>query len=181
MALEESLWSLIRMHEEHRPLLRAVDVYKLLYQGIFGVGHILGEGAFERLEAEARGLKMDEHPEEPLVEPVSVDGSMVRVNLRPYIRLGLPLDELFSAMKETEPVNDAGEFIRTWNIFKELVREGRLRFDLDEINELNRGLDREHIPPRHHSQAYRDAYTPSYRVVGRRLLKKVLGEHGKII
>src|SRR3990170_2309710 len=101
MALKESLWSLIRMHEELRPLLRSVDVYKLLYQGIFGVGHILGEGAFERLEAETRGLKMDEHTEEPLVEPVSIDGSMVRVNLRPYIRQGLPLDELFSAMKET--------------------------------------------------------------------------------
>ena len=181
MSLEESVWSLIRMHVERRPLLQAVDVYKLIYQGVFGVGHILGEGALRRLELEVSGLKMGEQPDEPLVEPVSADGSIVRVNLRPYMRRRLPLEGLFSAMMKTEPVNDAGEFIRAWNIFKELVHIRRLNFDLDEIDELSQGLDREHIPTRHHSRNYRETYRPSYRVVGLKMLKKILDEHKKTI
>ncbi len=87
----DAVEALLREHFERRPQMRATDFYKLLFQGVFGVGHIPGGGARKRLEEEAESLDIDDHPDEPLIERVSVDGSLVRVNLRPYLRRGFPL------------------------------------------------------------------------------------------
>jgi hypothetical protein len=95
----EAVEALLKEHFDRRPLMRATDFYKLLYQGEFGVGHILGEGARKRLQEEAISIDLADHPDEPLVEAVSEDGSMVRVNLRPYLRQRLSLDRLYEAME----------------------------------------------------------------------------------
>lgn len=165
---------LIRRHLDRRPQTTATDVYKLLYQGVFGVGHLLGEGASRRLEAETRALRLNDQPGEPLIEVVSVDGSMVRVNLRPYLRRGLQLDRLFSAMEASaQEKGRVEEFLEAWNRFVELVSSGRLMFDEDEIEEVDRDLKLSGCQPRHHSEVYRRAYTPAYRVVKRSVLERV--------
>ena len=87
---KEGVESLIVEHYDRRPLMRATDLYKLLYQGVFGVGHIMDEGALDWLRAEAEKLDIEENPDEPLLEDVSADGKIVRVNLRPYLRRGSP-------------------------------------------------------------------------------------------
>ena len=149
-----------------RPLMRSTDVYKLLYQGVFGVGHIMGEEAWERLQEEVGRIDLEDHLWEPLIEGVSADGSMVRVNLRPFLRRGLSLDSLFKAMKETAVLEGAAEdFLRGWRAFNELMEAGIIAVDKGELERLNRELDEEGIRPRHHSEAYRDAYYPAYRVV----------------
>jgi len=164
---------LIREHLKRRPKMRAADVYKMLYQGVFGVRHLMSEGAWDRLEAEARTLGLDGQPGEPLIEEVSADGSMVRVNLRPYLRRGLPLDRLFSAMEVSAmEEGETEKFIKAWSAFKELSRPGGLVFDEGEIGELDKELEGG-CRPRHHSEAYRRAYAPAYRVVRRSVLERV--------
>jgi len=165
---------LIRRHLDRRPQMTATDVYKLLYQGVFGVGHLLGEGARHRLEAEARALRLDGQPQEPLIEEVSLDGSMVRVNLRPYLRRGLPLDRLFSVMEASDQEKGrVEEFLEAWNMFVELVSSGRLTFDEDEIEAVDRNLKLSGCQPRHHSEVYRRAYAPAYRVLKRSVLERM--------
>lgn len=159
--------------------MRATDVYKLLYQGVFGVGHLLGEGAQQRLEAEARTLRLNDQPEEPLIEEVSADSSMLRVNLRPYLRRRLPLKRLFSAMEESaHEKGNAEDFLEAWSIFKQLVGSGELRFNEEEIEELDRQLESGYCPPRHHSENYRIAYIPAYRVVKRSELEMIFDAEG---
>jgi len=163
---------LIRRHLERRPQMRAADIYKLLYQGVFGVGHLLGEGARHRLEAEAGNLCLDDQLEEPFIEKVSADGSMLRVNLRPYLRRGLPLNKLFSVMEASaHEKGKVKDFLKAWSIFKDLVKSGKLSFDEEEIEELDRQLESGGCPPQHHSEAYRSVYIPSYRVVKRKVLE----------
>jgi len=79
MERRDAVEALLMEHFERRPQMRATDVYKLLFQGVFGVGHILSEGARKRLEEEAESLNIEDHPAEPLIERVSADGSMVRM------------------------------------------------------------------------------------------------------
>lgn len=154
--------------------MRAADVYKLLYQGVFGVGHLLGEDARRRLQSEAESLNLGEQPEEPLIEEASADGAMVRVNLRPYLRRGLSLDRLFSAMEASAPAEGkVEEFLKAWSMFKRLVSSGKLVFDEDEIEELDRDLEVGGCRPHHHSEGYRRAYAPSYRVVKREVLERM--------
>lgn len=172
----EAVERLLTAHFELRPLMGATDFYKLIYQGVFGVGHIMAEGAWDWLEKEAEGLNLQEHPEEPLLEEVSADGKMVRVNLRPYLRQGLPLGGLFAAMEEASRVEGSSEeFMEAWAVFKALAASGRLKVDMGEFEALNDELRREGCRPHHHSEAYQAAYHPAYRVVTRESLAGVLG------
>lgn len=43
------------------------------------------------------------------------------------------------------------------------------------MDDINRNLDREKPQPMHHTQQYRVAYHPAYRVVRRREILKILG------
>ncbi|MEE8325475.1 MAG: hypothetical protein V3R58_00380, partial [candidate division NC10 bacterium] len=62
MEKREAIEAMFMEHFERRPQMRATDAYKLIFQGVFGVGHILGEGARKRLEEEAESLDFEDHP-----------------------------------------------------------------------------------------------------------------------
>jgi hypothetical protein len=161
-------------HKAARPEMRARDVYKLLYQGIFGVGHIMGPGAWEFLLSETNSINTNEQLSDPLLESVSIEGSIVRVNLRPFIREGYPLNKLMEAMRESDLAGSPTAFIETWDAFADLVWSGQLLFEHNEIDAINNVLDRAKPQPMHHTQQYRDAYHPAYRVVRRREILKIL-------
>lgn len=174
MENREAIEALLMEHFERRPQMRAVDVYKLLFQGVFGVGHIVSEGARKRLEEEAESLDIDGHPTEPLIERVSVDGSMIRANLRPYLRRGLPLDTLYEAMEETAMERGPTEkFLLAWSVFHDLACSGAMKVNGEELDSLNRELQEVGPRPHHHSEAYRDAYYPAYRVVKKEALERI--------
>jgi len=158
----------ILRHLERRPLMEAIDVYKLLYQAVFGVGHILGENALDRLQEEVKGLKLDTQPEEPLTEDVSPDGTTIRVNLRPFIKEGLYLNSLYLAMKSSRTDGDTANLLRYWEAFTELVNSGKVKLDKDQVQAVTNRIGPANCPTLHHSEAYRRAYAPSYRVVQRK-------------
>lgn len=168
--------ALLRENYERRQLMRATDFYKLLYQGAFGVGHIMGDAAWGWLKKEAGGIDLNEHTGEPFAEDVSADGSMVRVNLRPYLRRGLSLEDLFEAMEKTAlREGSREEFLEAWGVFKGLAASGEVQVDLGELEALDEDLRREGPTPHHHSDAYREEYHPAYRVVGREFLEDPIG------
>ena len=173
---EESFRAFLIEHLRRRPRMEVRDVYKLLYQGAFGVAHIMGEKAWERLMEEAERVDLLDHLEEPLVELVSVDGRFVRVNLRPYIRQGGDLRTLYRAMLESsEHEGDPTEFVSLWGMFMEAAAEQDLDFDDETIRLYDRSLEEAGPEPRHHSAIYREAYYPAYRVVMRRMFEEYTG------
>jgi hypothetical protein len=162
-----------------RPAARPQDIYKLLYQGVFGVGHIVTEGAMAVLIEEASRINLNDHQEDPLIESVSPDGSMVRVNLRKYILQGGNLDKLYTVMQESASIQgEPEEFLRYWDQFKKLVDDGVLYFPHSEIKELDDFIKHEGVKPKHHTEQYREAYYPAYRVVSMKIYNKVMGFSG---
>lgn len=177
MSLDAS--NLIINHLKLRPLALPGDIYKLLYQGVFGVGHIISDHAWEVIVEEAGRIDLDDHINDPLFEPVSPDGSMVRVNLRQYINRGGNLETLFNVMKESAKVQGEQEvFLDYWRQFKELVNEGKLEFSLRDIQSLDKVIKRDGVRPMHHTEAYREAYYPAYRVVLLRVYEEFIGTSG---
>jgi hypothetical protein len=152
------------------------DVYKLLFQGVMGVKHILGdrEGAWRWLREEFESVDVGEFLEEPLLERVSVDGSVVRVNLRSFKRLGLSLEGLFEVMvKSAERIGaDKEEFVKVWSGFMELVREGKLDFDYERLREFDEKVKDMGYPPVHHSREYARANKPTYRITHKQTYKE---------
>ena len=166
---------LVILHHEARPAMRARDAYKLLYQGVFGVGHIMGPGAWDYLQNEAKNVDLNDQREDPLMESVSIDGSVIRVNLRPYMREGYTLNHIMESMRNSEIVGDPAQFVEMWEAFAELVWSGQLDFEHNEVDAINKALDRVNPQPMHHTLEYRNNYHPAYRVVRRREILKILG------
>ena len=175
VAMDEELAGLVSEHHGRRPLMRAADWYKLLYQGVFGVGHILGESSYNRLVEEAGRVRDLGPRNEPIIERVSPDGAVVRVNLRPYVRTGGSLEALYEAMQASSGMAGAPvHFIRLWRRFKRLA--GGLGVALDEVEvcELDDMLAERGPVTMHHTPEYREAYYPAYRVVNVLELERVL-------
>ena len=169
------LRKLIRIHITRHPEIESQDVYKLLYQGVYGVGHILSEKAWDRLIEESERINIEDHLEDPLTEPVSPDGTMIRVNLRPYLRQKMSLEKLYDAMiiSADVPVDD-DKFLDYWHEFKSMVREENLEFNWEKIREIDNSLSNESPKPRHHTQVYRIAYYPAYRVVQKQVFHEYI-------
>ena len=162
-----------------RPDLEVVDVYKMLFQSVFGIQHILHDKAKQYLEEELSTLEMQKFSDEPLIENISIDNVMVRVNLRPFKMRSLSSDKLFLAMvtsaKETRGTQKA--FLKLWNRFKSLVEAGKLNFDRSILEDFDRKVKKENYPPYHHSERYRRSYRPTYRVIKREVFKRIFNMH----
>jgi len=177
--MSQDITNLILDHIRRRPAARPRDIYKLFYQGVFGVGHIVSEKARDILAEEAGRISLKDHSEDPLFESVSPDGSMVRVNLRQFILQGGDLDKLYTVMQESAKIKgDTEVFLGYWSQFKKLLADGVLSYPLSEVKELDELIKREGVKPMHHTDAYREAYYPAYRVVSLQIYEKIMGTRG---
>jgi len=163
----------LQSHIKRRPLMEVRDVYKLLFQGVFGVGHIMGEDAWERLNEEASRINLDDHKGEPLIEPANPEESIIRVNLRPFLRKDGSLESLYEAMLESSTREGEQEkFMELWDNFKRLNTEEDLGFNNEKIREYDLSIKKNGIKPQHHSKVYRQAYYPAYRVIVAEIFEK---------
>jgi hypothetical protein len=176
-----SVLELLRYQAGFRDSLQARDVYKLLFQASMGVEHLLTDtaavGAY--LEVELAGIDSQGFGE-PLLERISPDGGMVRVNLRPFRALNLPprllVKAMFASAAETLP--DTVVFYSWWATYVSLVHSGVLGpapADLGEWVERLRGGD---LVAAHHSPAYERRNRPAYRVVRRSVILPLLNSLG---
>lgn len=160
-----------------RPEMELQDLYKLLYQARFGIGHLISsrEHAAAYLKQEIASVRSawdgtdrdTANLEEALIESCSVDSRMVRINLRPFVRQGLDQEELLDAMMETaaQTVPDSALLRRDWQEVGEMIRRAILLYKMEDYAELTRMLQERHFPAVHHSERYSRAYQPAYRVV----------------
>ena len=153
---------IVSRHLERYPLMLPRDVYKLIYQATMGPAHAVDSirKAGERLRTE---LELPDHgPDEPLIDPISPSGELARVHLRSWKRAGLPPDPLLTAFAGT-PDRFTGSRETLESLCDSLLSGSeRLGGDPCELLELVRKTG---YPALHHSQRYRESYSPSYRVV----------------
>ena len=125
------------------------------------------EKAFSELKKEFKRIGQDNIEDEKLLEPVSIDGKVVRVNLRPYKKEINDIELLFKAMVESAKnfIPDREKLTNLWQKFKGLVQKGELDFDYNEIKlfETNKNLKKDTYIK--HSEIYRKTEKPSYRIV----------------
>lgn len=162
-SIKENLQNEIQRH----PKLKADDIYKFLHQAAFGSEHAVKDAAGVRkwMKNEIAGL--DYSIKEDLLNLLSPDGRIARINLRPYLQMGYDAELLLQA------------FIKTADNYKGAVEEFKLYLseavEMSKIGELKIG-ERELIdffekhakmgfPAVHHSEEYESEYKPAYRVV----------------
>jgi hypothetical protein len=165
---EARLRTIVSSHSVRYPLMECADVYKLLFQSALGSSHstdISRRYAMARFEEEA--INPGIGPPEPIVDTISPDGNITRINIRPYLSAGLPHGKLVEAFvrtgKEFRGSADTLELYCSWVV--EMKAEGLLTEGLQNIDEYLSGMSKAGFPIIHHSREYNNAYSPSYRVI----------------
>lgn len=167
--------NLIKFHLRHKSNIHIQDIYKLLYQSVFGVSHILADPTKSKnfLRKEFDSVNPSEN--ELLIEPISVDGKVVRINLRPFKAKYNDVDKLFQAMMiSTQEIKGTlSKFLIVWNEFKKAVLNNELDFDRKELENFDQIIKLKNYPVLHHSEPYRSANEPAYRVVKRKIFEEL--------
>lgn len=161
-----------------------VDIYKLLHQGEFGLGHLIGNPYHFKDNLAREFFRGSPLGQEPLLEKVAADGETFRLNLRP-LRLAFAgeedqvLADLFQLCLSSAELKtgDHQHFLSTLEIFSRLNEAGEIKVRGVSFIFLPATVDhflleiREHfsavgdLPILSHSPDYRQLNHPSYRVV----------------
>jgi NADPH:quinone reductase-like Zn-dependent oxidoreductase len=166
---------LVNDHLDRYPAMQIQDVYKLLYQGEFGVKHIIDSqgAARHRLSMELHQVQPDTSI--PLWEIISPDSSLIRINLSPFKAARNELEKLWEAIWKTanDVQGDTAKFVNHWQVIIQGIEDGRLDFPLQETTQFWHTMEANGFPAVHHSQIYRDTYHPAYRVVKMEYLDQI--------
>jgi hypothetical protein len=171
-----SLTHLIDEHLARHPVMEPRDVYKLLYQGVLGLEHLVAspEDFAARLRTEYETVPPC--AAEPLWEPVRPDGALGRLNLRPFKAGWGDVGRLIIACLRTarQAWGTPEELRAAWAVFVELCRAGQWKvFPLPEVLAFSAWLEEHGYPAAHHSAGYKKASKPNYRLVCSKFLSSL--------
>jgi len=171
-----SIKDLISEQQSKYNLITVQDIFKLFYQSVFGVKHLLKDPIASKKYLYEEYSQIDTK-DEPLFENISLDGNIVRVNLKSFKFRKLSIEKLFEVMtiSADQITGDLTILKKYWEEFEDLVKKGYFNFDLGEIKKYNDKLQK--IPKEiYHSQIYIKKYDPSYRVVRKDIFLKFFPE-----
>ena len=150
-------------HWSNYPKLQMQDVFKALYQSTFGCGHLIADSsaAAEYIRKEAATC-VDSG--EPFVEPL--DGDYCRVHLA-CLQHGVTAEtvaRLFTLSAEV-PTGKKEALEQKLAVLLEMTASGELPFNPEQTEREIAAWREAGFPPLHHSEVFRKAYSPAYRVV----------------
>ena len=156
----------LRSYCTHYPQAQLQDLFKALHQSACGCEHLVADpsAAADYLRQEA--AQCIPWPG-PAVEPLP--GAYCRVHLD-CLRQGLQpqtLARLFALSAVEEPEGPA-DLAAALSVLRELAAAGEIPFSAQEVEREAEQWRSAGYPARHHSEAFRAAYAPAYRVVRKR-------------
>jgi hypothetical protein len=163
---------------KQQPAVQMEDAYKWIYQATRGGEHAAPdrEMAADWLDKEWKTL-IAPGANEPLWQPLCKDGSIGRLNLRPYKANGGDPDDLVDAFvagangfKGTET-----DFLAAWNDLGKRLKTGPAgALDRKKWKTLDAEMKKQDYPAIHHSEKYSEAFHPAYRILPTAQMKKLL-------
>lgn len=159
------LSAVLAAHYQTHQALEPQDVYKLLYQCIFGPEHSIPTkaAAFQALYLEALQLPAT-LTTLPLLEPLSP--VLCRVNLQPFMQHSRHLRALWRLFWRTAQEYQPGtraDLVYAWQLF--VTTPWARQYESARLEQFWQQMATANFPPVHHSRTYTAANTPHYRVV----------------
>jgi hypothetical protein len=159
------------------PGMQPADVYKLVFQATMGSRHAGLDSAMAAEWLSREVAQLGPGPEEPVLDTISPDGRMVRVNLRPYLAAGGSRVALLAAFVRTarEFPGSRAALRRALVSVERLAGARALPLRRGVLHAYFERMRARGYPAVEHSDGYRAAYHPSYRVVLRTFLPETGG------
>lgn len=154
--------TLLLEHYRKYPLLQTEDIFKYLFQSAFGCEHLVSDlsAALNYIKKECESLKS-------LPTLDELDGEYTRVHIS-YLEPET-LARLFCLSAKKEDGLAALE--AKLEVAKELIADGSLPIDGEEFAKKLGAWREKGYPALHHSDAFREAYHPAYRVISNKYAK----------
>lgn len=150
--------------------IQSQDVVKLCYQVAFGAEHLLNDveaakGYFDREFRETEAADI------PIYEPISDE--FCRVNIAAWKYNGLAPKFLFNMfVASVAPVTNGNDlFLKMLEEAAEVISQGGIHISLAKHKLFIQEYLSNGIRPVHHSQEYREAEKPAYRILNRKYMK----------
>ena len=154
---------LLIKHYQTYPKLQTEDIFKYLYQSAFGCEHLVSdeEAVLAYIRREYESVPKTDAP---LTEPL--DGEYCRVHLS-CLNGGMEPEVLarifcLSAKKET---GGKADLERKLLVARSLIASGAIPLDLSHFDTMAEIWRKNGYPAVRHSETFRSAYRPAYRVV----------------
>jgi hypothetical protein len=153
--------------------MQVEDAYKLVHQASLGSEHAVSDVARAREWLTHELAHLGEGPAEPILDPISADDRILRVHLRPYVANGGdPVRLLDAFVRTANDFQGSTDQLRIyWACVERMASAGHLPFSQALVREYAVRMEALNYPAVHHSDAYRAAYRPAYRVIARDFLK----------
>jgi len=163
--------NLIKEHLVLYPRMQPDDVYKLVYQGIMGPGH-LGNDTTQianYLKDELNSIESSE--DEGLFEDITPDSSYIRINLKrfKYENLDPALLVKIIAQSADIPKRARSRLVKVWSNICQEVENGTIPLNKTAFRQFDQFVKKNDYPVIHHSPEYIQEYQPAYRVVSRNI------------
>ena len=164
--------SILLAHARRYPLMEPRDAVKLIYQNEFGGGHMIHDesACLDFLRREYESVK--QHPGLPLLEEIGSE--IVRINLAALDHHGYPLVSVGTAFLHSAAVHQGNmdSFLDKLSILRELTADGKMPFSPRDLETYLESYATAGYPAVSHSETYRNAYHPAYRVIRKEFLPK---------
>lgn len=169
-----TLDQILTNHLARTPAMQVQDLYKLLHLAALGSDHAIHDEKMARGWLDRELDEMGAGPDDPLLDPLSPDGQILRVHLRPYLQEGKDIAALLRAFILT--ANDwrgSTEKLKEYGATTcRMADSGLLPFLGEEIRSFFAAMEAQGFPAVHHSDVYEQHYHPAYRVVARQFLEE---------
>lgn len=154
---------------EKYPKLSVTDLFKFIYQSSFGCEHLVSDVASVKAylckEAESAPPATGD-----LIEPL--DGDYCRVHLD-YLKEGLNADtfaKLF-VLSGSHVTDGKEQLEEKLSVLLELAQSAVLPFSEEDVEEALKKWRSEGYPACHHSEGFRAAYAPAYRLMKKEFVR----------
>lgn len=161
----KELECILKEHAARYRKMEPADAVKLVYQNEFGGGHMIrDEGScLEYLKREYASVEKDPSAE----RCTHIGNGILRVNLA-ALEPG-EVEALGQAFLESAAAcrGDKSRFLEKLKLLRKLAGEGVFPFGAEALEAYLEAYAAAGYPPVSHSQKYRDAYRPAYRIIKR--------------
>ena len=157
------LENILRTHAWRYPLMQPTDAVKLIYQNEFGGGHLIKDEAscLNYLRREYASVEKD--PSVPLYEDIG--SGIVRVNLAALKEDDLEqLGQVFIRCAATHQ-GSVERFLQKLDVLRAITKKGAFSFLPEALEAYLQEYTAAGYPVVSHSEQYRAAYRPAYRVI----------------
>ena len=166
----QTLEQILRHHARKYPQMQPTDAVKLIYQNVFGGGHLIRDPAACRCALRHEYEDTPQVPHSLLL--ADIGNGMVRVMLSAIEDSGYSIEQLgYDFVRSSrEHQGSLNGFLLKLDILRRVAADGSFGFSLEELEDYLREYQKAGYPMVSHSEQYRKAYRPAYRIVLERLL-----------